>query len=1223
MNVAVYVVDDVVSYFVNSGIEGIGQVFTKHKLMIFLEKIQDEIRVSVIERYQTETFYEDFSGFYATNRITKRILDHIFNVIEDESVEKELDILARRFVSEYRQHGPYIARIKEILNKVYQAIYKGIAESGLISEDEQTRLLIAKFSRKEIEKLSEMKETLQEVHKDIRKNTELLEQWNTNPYLWDKGRDCRVLSEAGEVIVENSEYAEKLKRIENEKQKLFYFQEAIDEYKIVLTDLHEMKSSEEILFVEIYINIAMCYANLGKYGEAKKYIQYGNKHIKDIDSAKLHYVSGYIAWKENTNDNSLIVREEMIRALELNKNYVSAKLLLCTVEAQMNSNIEEIISKLKELEKTTGGDRISDVFQTYGQVYRLYGQYEKAEEYVLKAEEIQGDIINIANLGAIYYSWAMQNNEHDKRHLRLKVDYPKMFKALYYLKQVIQCKTREANIYKQEIMGLYISTCMICEAYELIDEVRNFDVKLLDYEAARSLLFHRIRRGEKEAVGLLQQEDKEFQEVVNIVEKDEVNALDIILEKIKVVSATELFRYYNLGLQVSLDLHDFEKYKIFRREVKDKNIECPYLELYDAEYNSVTGQDSKAKEYYDSHISDFEDDVFLIQAMKFYKDRKHKAELKKLYEVSLKKIVNREMTCCNVKGLVGEILAFFIENDLNRAFELFELIDVELIGIEQYNVIKNNLYYHIMDIHKILEANRELQKYDSSIELRINEIILLKCDMQFKEAQVKTCHLLDDHRLSDKQKIVVLELLSELALFNDDLVGSIKFITQAKDLAAELVFEPVHQLYVSRLLRCGDHEGIKYGMEFQKKHPNITDWIRPVYLTKKENDENGVFEGEFADYIKEQNEQFKFKLEFYKNNTISFYQFQYIMQQDMLTVLTYPDCYGTNIVIGTGNNEEIQRKAEELEETIVVDAFTLLFLELYQITNVLDIFNTIYIPYSSVEEIEKLYLQNSGGMIKSVFERIKNDLRFERCPSYAVYDEDMSIYHPKSFFDALELAKKNKTKFLCFDDVATRIFIQSKEHMIGIMPVIQKMRYANGNEVAVKIIYNLIGKNVTFVNFNATDILYALKQTGENAEKKIMSFMNLNRDCDVNSFSRVYLHTIRLLFLANDDKLLMFLKILLQLMDKIYNRARMAKWRFQQYEDDKYLRDYYLYGHFVVITIIGLVKVCKKGELTCKLLCENNYKFIPKIFIDSVIDKFMKNGELTEEKIKELILDIS
>ena len=1213
-----FVVDDIISYFVNLGIEKIEQFRDRKKLEKFSVEIKDEIIDSINKKYETEPYFDALSSFYESNKINDKILNRIFNVDNEESVENMIESLSKGFVKQYAKYSVYETTVKEILNDIYKIIFNGLNASGVLSDNEITQLLVVKYGRKSLQEISEVKALTRNLEGQVEAIKTMIAE---KPLSMPCG--FKVLSETDETLLDVSGYTEKIQKIENEIQKKHDFQEAIEEYQKLIPDLYETQGMKESLFADIYINIALCYANLEKYSDAKTYIQRAARHIKDNNNSKIYYVNGYIQWKENGRNGGEAVHAEMMKALSINPKYISAALLLCISEALLGKETASIISKLDELRQEAPEERIGEVLQVYGLVYRLNGQFAKAKEYFVQAENVKSDISNLANLGIVYYCWATQDNTSDKRHLKLNVDYPKMFKAVHYLKQVIDDTSKEAISYKADIIEVYISACMICDEYNLIDEIGTIDVGTLDYEAARTLIFHRIRKGDKSALELLQKEDKEFYEVVGIVGEREEDSLDVIMDKINIVSKDELFRYYNLGMRVALNIRNIEKYQLLRSEVKINNIECPYLDLYDAEYNAIIGQEEKSKNYFDRIIYEIDDEYILIPAVKFYKERNYFSELEVLYEQTLKKIFDRKIVCHNIKGWIGEVFGFLIEHNIDKALELFNVLDGKIVDDEVYNGIKNNLFYRILDVKKVLEANRALQKSNPDIKLQIEELILLKYDMRFVEAHDKGLKLLNNKELSKQQKIMLLELLSECALFMEDFDKSIEYISKAKDLGKELVYDPVHQLYMSRLLRCGDHDGLKYGVEFQKTHPNITEWLKPVTITTTNEQDEESLSDEFAEFVREQSAKFQEKIDFYKKNTISFYQFQHVMKMDMLSALSYPECYGIKIVIGTGNNENIQKQTEEIGSVIAIDAFTLLFLETYNLSEILNIFETIYITYSTIEEIEKLYLQNDCKVIVNVYHLIKSDLRFEKCPNFANYTDEEGLFHPQSFLDTLEIAKRKNCKFLCFDARAKLFFAESKEYILGIIPVIQKIKNSQTDDLGARMIYNIIDKKLTFVNFNANDIIYALKQTDDQMDNKLKGFLKINQHCDMDSFCRVYLHTIRLLLRSKDENLPMFLEKLLSLTDRVYNWAKMEKWRYSQYQNEDSLSNYYVYAHFVIVMLSGLITLFGKQEkITCQLYCRE-YKFIPKHFINMISEACHENLILKEDVISELAQTIA
>ena len=225
-----FVIDDIASYFVNIGIGKIEQFYEKHKLEGIFKEIEEEITESVNKKYETEVFFDDFSRYYSVNKITEKILDRIIDVAEQESVESMLMLLNERFIQEYKQYSPYSTQIKAILNNIYHAIYKGITESDVLSDGELTRLLVAKYARQQSEKVSELNDNIQDMHKDVKKIEENTKIFTTqvcdNSHITKLTQSYQVLNEKQEGTFFNSEYDNKIKKIKTELQEPYNFKEA-------------------------------------------------------------------------------------------------------------------------------------------------------------------------------------------------------------------------------------------------------------------------------------------------------------------------------------------------------------------------------------------------------------------------------------------------------------------------------------------------------------------------------------------------------------------------------------------------------------------------------------------------------------------------------------------------------------------------------------------------------------------------------------------------------------------------------------------------------------------------------------------------------------------------------------------------------------------------------------------------------------------------------------
>ena len=245
-----FVVDDIVSYFVNLGIEKIEQFRDRKKLEKFCAEIKNEIVDIINKKYEIEPYFDALSSFYESNKITDKILNRIFNVDNEESVESMIESLSRNFVKQYARYSVYETTVKEILNGIYKIIFNGLNASGVLSDNEVTQLLVVKYGRKSLQEISEVKAMTRNLEGQIDSiKTMIAEKSLSMPYSFN------VLSETDENLLDSSGYSEKIKKIEDEIQKQHNFQEAVEESQKLLPDLYESQGMKESLFADICCDI--------------------------------------------------------------------------------------------------------------------------------------------------------------------------------------------------------------------------------------------------------------------------------------------------------------------------------------------------------------------------------------------------------------------------------------------------------------------------------------------------------------------------------------------------------------------------------------------------------------------------------------------------------------------------------------------------------------------------------------------------------------------------------------------------------------------------------------------------------------------------------------------------------------------------------------------------------------------------------------------------------
>lgn len=1199
--------DEIIGLVVGKGDAKISSKFqellNEAKYKKFCEDIPEIIEKKVLFPDEGESYFDDLHSFYLSRKVVARFVFSLLGT-DKESASSMTNRFSEDFIAEYPQHKIFKMRVKELLETSANIIIHQIKENGLVTEDQEIALFIAQNSKEILEgqnrlevSMRGLKNQMNGIQKNIAEMAKQLENIQK-----DSDKNVASVLTIGQ-LTDDTEYAGEVKRIETEIQQKMKFSEAIIKYNELISDIKENGSDQNELLTHIYINLALCYANTEEYVRAEKSLGYAQKYCEWEKNAKFHYVKGYICWKEDKKNIEKAI-ELLDIAIALEPKHFHARMLRCQLGSFIGEEKEKILATLSEAEEqiVESKDR-GDLYEVKGLIYKAYGEYDLAEEWMLKADQENHSIENLINLGILYYCRATVNNEHEKRLLKIKIDYPEIFKAFECFQKVKQEITYdELQLYKHDFVEVYISTCILSENPEQIENIQIEDKVLstLDYETQKTLIFHEAIKGNNVSTDLLSEEDKKFLLIVEKAESGKTEeAFQLVLDSIYYGTETDLERKYNFALQLSLELNHLDRFKQLRKELIKDKIECPYLELYDAEYYDSIGETEKSKEFYDSHIHE-NDGLYLLNAILFYRTHSYDFELKQAYCIAVKKISNREIAVHRTDKIIQDAFSFFAAYDINLALDMLNVFDKTVISTKCFQNISEVVYSKVMNVRELINIYEGSFETHKSFEQRINYIILLKYDLQFDRAKEEAEKMISLCRQENRERqIKFFELLSELCLFTGDMDKSVEYITAAKDLAQDLVFDPIHQLYMTRTMRCGKHDGLGYGIEFKRTHPNVVNWLQEFQAIEKNEQGEEVLADEFKEIIDNQKKRFDIGLNYYKKQSVSFYQLQRLLGSDLLALLSIPDCYNVKFVIGPGNIEKIDEQGKCIKEKVVIDAMTLMFIKCYDILEVLDDFAVVYVTYSSIEELEKLFIQFGVKLIDDLISWLKSDLRVELYPNYSMASEEEALFHPGYFMDSLEAAKREKCHFLCIDARSPLFFPKDVDCFINIMSLIHR---EVGDKSSI-LVTKLLTHNVTFINFRADDIVYSLSNEVE--EKVFSKFFAIDCSCDSNSYLSVYhLAILKVLSVLGEDKLDKLLIQICKQIDITFSRARMCKWRMHEYESVEESIKYQFYVKHNMMLLFMLHDVFID---TCKFwnrICKYDYKY----FNVSILEKIHRTN---------------
>lgn len=1201
--------DEIIGIIVDKGNTRISAKFqellSKNKYNNFCEEIPQIIETKVLFPVEDKSYFNDLQIFYQTRKVVAAFVISLLSSY-DNSVQYLTNKFAEDFVTEYPQHKLHLHRIKDLLTVSAETIKAEIKSRELITDDQEIQFFIAQKSKE----LSEGQAHIEIAINRIEHKVDNLTNFEKKFVEMQKDSEKNVSSilSIGE-LADDTEFAVKVKDIEKNIQQKLKFPQAITQYNELINDIKETIDNPNELLTYIYINLALCYANVNDFKRADKSMVYAQKYCNWEKSAKFNYVKGYICWKQDRYNIKNAI-EFLDIAISLDQGYFQARLLRCQLGAYIGESREKIEAMVSEMEHGFNEHTQKvEIYKAKGLIYKAYGDYNLAEEWMLKAEKEEHSIECLINLAILYYGKATENNEHGKRLLKFKIDYPEIFKSYECFKRVMKEMTQnERNLYGKEFIEIYISVCMLCEHPEQIENMKITDKEMgtLDYETQKNIIYHETIRGKAVCIDQLSKEDKLFLSCIEKADSGKIEeAFELVKTNIDGGETCDVERKYNLALQLAIELKRLDEFRQLRDDLIRNKIDCPYLDLYDAEYSELVGDYERSKRFYDSHIEEAEGS-YLLNAVRFYRKHSYESELKYAYVLILKKIGTKQIALHNQEKIIIDAFNYMIEHDINLAVETLLYFDENTLKEESFQKISEVIYLRVMNVSQLISIYESNKSSNISFEQKINYIILLKYNLQFDKAREEAEKLLSVYTKESRDcQIRFLEIFSEICLFVGDMKKSIEYIAAAKDLAQELVYNPIHQIYMLRLIRCGNEDGISYGIQFKQTHPNVANWLKQFQVLEKNEEGEERLTDEFAEIIEKQKKRYETALSFYKDECISFYQLQKLLDSDLLVMLNIPDSDNIHLVIGMGNIEKIDEERKRVGNKIVIDAMTILFIRYYDVVEVLNSFSVIYVTYSSIEELEKVFLQWGIALIEDTISWIRNDLRIKLYPNYGDKREEKSFYHPDYFMDSLEVAKREKCQFFCIDARAPLYFADDTDYFICIMSLVHKEE----GEKSSALVSKLLSHNVTFVNFRATDIIYSLVNRMD--ERIVSKFFSIKSSCDLDSFLNVYQIAITdiLSSLGLKEEMDAFLLHICKQIDRTFSRARRYKRKAEEYQDTDFLSKYTYYAQYNIKLLFMLYEVLSEEDGLLDKISKYTYKYFDTQILKLINETLGKNGK--------------
>lgn len=126
----------IISLIENLLIEKLGNyfrgIFGKMRLKCFTKRLKNEIEYSVLQQYGNEIYYLDFDQFLIEQDVLNKIIKNFLNqdILQSKTINQSVDFYINLFIEKYPKYKLYNSKIKQILQKYFEIIFRQLNKIG-------------------------------------------------------------------------------------------------------------------------------------------------------------------------------------------------------------------------------------------------------------------------------------------------------------------------------------------------------------------------------------------------------------------------------------------------------------------------------------------------------------------------------------------------------------------------------------------------------------------------------------------------------------------------------------------------------------------------------------------------------------------------------------------------------------------------------------------------------------------------------------------------------------------------------------------------------------------------------------------------------------------------------------------------------------------------------------------------------------------------------------
>ncbi len=882
----------------------------------------------------------------------------------------------------------------------------------------------------------------------------------------------------------------------------FYY--AIQKYQELIASSQFDNYSIDEKFL-IYNGLLNCYINSdasdGTIDFWKVKIQALGIDLKEIH--RYYYLLGIRELKKGNIPKAFAYNNQSLNAKPDYINALVAEILLKTINNNISYDDAKILLEKFLENKGLSVNNLASIHSCYGDIAFHSKKYDIAKEHHLISNELSNSICKEIIAAICQYCLSFKELKEDGRVELDQIDFIILYQAKKSFEDIYNRRTEDTiqtivkmsfpfyfNILALEsnhakILEIYSTTTMFINntMTDILQHVVEAQVinGVLDEE--RISLFSEFEQIRFEVLYYEKKENysKVIELLTPIFELGEVKNNDektLLLAFLNAIKEENDFKKY---------MHYYQKFNCHLDEVLRMNY-IQFLKKRDQK-DLVFDEIRKITEL-------CKNGFVLFELLLIYLDYQLNDEL----EIFFKKVDNGDYNIIGVHlpfVFYHKMIYLLNQKKFDDYFRLYETSDLSILNDNYRLVLKINYYMFKHDLENLAISFYENFLYTQDhnellnavqIKLQINQYY----DAEFYIEQVNPMEL-EKPEYYYMFKAIILEEKQQI----EEAFNQLEIVLESLDVD---LGSPFHQFYCSfNMNNNRTNEAFRYMGEYYAKNPNPS-WFKLIQYSDDDSGSDLIAKLEKAIGGKR---DLKFVNEYFVKGWLGISSYNKLVATGIEEMLIFKHYPFSRITISRDKLIDSKSKIEFIDNKVIIDATTLTIFAASNALSLLEVFDEILIPYSTLEALTERRTRTYKENVIKVLDYIARSPSFKK---FAV-DESLKIKTnikeivPEDILDCISITDKLDVPFLNTEVVVNFEFKLDRIIDVNTLFIFIKEKHTDKRVIVAEVITKMRELGLDFISFDADDIYFAYKSFGV---ERIDPFLKMGMNADYKTFSLVY-----------------------------------------------------------------------------------------------------------------------